>query len=83
MDIKKGIRLRHHKGGIYEVLMVLRDADSLEEMVVYQQVHTKQTWVRALARFFDTVTRPNGEKVKRFEPIEGPIPSTPDSFMEY
>jgi hypothetical protein len=63
--LKLGI-YEHYKGMRYRVLHIARHSETLEELVVYQQLYgTGDVWVRPLAMFLETV---NG--VPRFRFIE-------------
>ena len=64
-ELKKGI-YEHYKGNRYRVLSVARHSESLEELVVYQQLYGEgDVWVRPLNMFLETT---NG--VPRFRFIE-------------
>lgn len=68
--IRPGARYRHFKGKEYRVLYVARHSETLEEMVVYQQLYGEMgVWVRPLDMFLGTVER-DGKAQYRFEEIE-------------
>ena len=47
---------RHYKGGMYQVLGLLRHSESLEIMVLYRALYGAQgLWVRPRAMFLETV----------------------------
>lgn len=49
-------RYRHHKGGLYEVLGVVRHSETLEPMVLYRPLgRDTGTWVRPFAMFEEPV----------------------------
>ncbi len=49
-------RYRHHKGGVYEVLGVVRHSETLEPLVLYRALYGAMgLWVRPHAMFFETV----------------------------
>lgn len=49
-------RYRHHKGGEYEVLGVVRHSETLEPLVLYRPLDgDRGDWVRPHAMFFETV----------------------------
>ncbi|MBC7941484.1 MAG: DUF1653 domain-containing protein [Chitinophagaceae bacterium] len=49
-------RYRHHKGGEYEVLAVVRHSETLEPLVLYRALYGERgLWVRPHAMFFETV----------------------------
>ena len=61
-----GAKYRHFKGKEYRVLAVARHSETLEEMVVYQQLYGDQgVWVRPLEMFLETVER-DGRRLYRF-----------------
>jgi hypothetical protein len=57
---------RHYKGGVYEVIGVARQSETLEELGVY--THDGEMWVRPIAMFFDVVEW-EGKQVMRFERV--------------
>lgn len=71
--IQKGI-FRHYKGGYYEVIDVARHSETLEDMVIYREIHDKATlWVRPFQMFFETIEI-HGRKQSRFEFIKDKDP---------
>lgn len=67
-NIKPGL-YRHFKGGIYEVLFVAENSETLEDMVVYRANYGEHgVWVRPLSMWNETVER-DGKTFKRFEYI--------------
>ncbi len=68
--VRPGARYRHFKGKDYRVLYVARHSETLEEMVVYQQLYGDQgLWVRPLEMFLETVEH-GGRLVYRFAELE-------------
>jgi len=66
--IQKG-RYRHYKGKEYEVLHVATHSETLEKLVVYQQLYGEfGIWVRPLGMFTQQVETEQGS-VQRFEKI--------------
>lgn len=56
----------HYKGNRYQVLAVGRNSETLEEVVIYQDLSDdEKVWVRPLAMFLETIVL-NGEEVPRF-----------------
>lgn len=56
-DVTPG-RYRHFKGGEYEVVLVAKDVETEEPVVVYQALHGEHGhWVRSLADFTEHVSR--------------------------
>ena len=65
-----GGKYRHFKGGLYEVIGVAKDSETLEEMVVYRALYGEGgLWVRPLTMFCETVER-DGKVTPRFAYIE-------------
>ena len=72
-ELKVGSLYRHFKGGLYRVVCVARDSESLEYMVVYKNEETGDTWVRSVYMFMGSVDREKYPDVKqeyRFELVE-------------
>lgn len=68
-DVTPG-RYRHFKGNDYEVLLVARDVETEEPVVVYQALYGERGhWVRLLADFTARVSR-NGYDGPRFVRID-------------
>ena len=69
MGIVIGGKYEHYKGKPYRVLAVARHSETLEEMVVYQQLYGEEgIWVRPLDMFLETV-EVEGRTVPRFQHI--------------
>lgn len=67
---KQGDRYRHFKGNLYEVIIIARDSETLEEKVVYKSVDGEDAYVRPLVMFLSKVDRDKYPDVKqefRFE----------------
>ncbi|WP_111657886.1 DUF1653 domain-containing protein [Isoalcanivorax indicus] len=63
-------RYRHFKGGLYEVLGVARDSETLTAQVVYRALYGGGgLWVRPLAMFTEQIER-EGVRIPRFAPVE-------------
>ena len=70
MSIVIGGKYMHYKGKTYRVLAVAKHSETLEEMVVYQQMYGEEgIWVRPLGMFLETV-EVEGKTVPRFQWIE-------------
>jgi hypothetical protein len=65
MEIKIGI-YQHYKGHKYRVLGVAKHSESLDELVVYQNVDNGELWVRPIEMFLEEV-EVDGQKVLRFK----------------
>lgn len=62
-------RYRHHKGGEYELLGVVRHSETLEPLVLYRPLREDVGWwVRPYAMFFETVVV-DGVAQPRFAPM--------------
>jgi len=71
-EIKQGV-YRHYKGNTYCVLHTAVHSETLEEMVVYQDVNNpEKIWTRPASMWNETVTVDGIEK-KRFELIRAEI----------
>ena len=69
MSVVIGGKYEHYKGKPYRVLAVAKHSETLEEMVVYQQLYGEEGfWVRPLGMFLETV-EVNGKTVPRFKYI--------------
>lgn len=65
-EVKKG-RYQHYKGGEYKVLYLVKNSETKEDMVVYQDInHEDKLWVRPKKMFLEEV-EVAGIKKPRFE----------------
>lgn len=70
MSVKIGGIYRHYKGNLYEVLVIAKHSETLEEMVVYKALYGEGlVWVRPLSMFEEEIIKDN-VRIKRFELIE-------------
>lgn len=73
MKVEVGSIYKHFKGHKYKVLMIVKDASTLEEMVVYENIEDKTlVWVRPLSEFIskvDKVKYPSVLQEYRFEKV--------------
>ena len=70
MSVVIGGKYEHYKGKPYRVLAIARHSETLEEMVVYQQLYGEEgVWVRPLGMFLETV-EVDGKVIPRFRHIE-------------
>lgn len=60
---------KHFKGNIYKVIAIAKHSETLEDMVVYESVKTKEIWVRPLTMWDDEVEK-DGITYKRFTKIK-------------
>ncbi len=80
--IRPGAKYRHFKGKEYRVLAVARHSETLEEMVVYQQLYGERgVWVRPLGMFLEIVER-DGKRMYRFEEVPEDAAGEPDGTGE-
>lgn len=64
--LKTGL-YRHYKGNLYRLLMIARHSETLEDMVIYQDVNApEKIWARPAAMWEETV-EVEGKTVARFE----------------
>lgn len=73
MKLEVGTIYKHFKGHKYKVLMIARDASTLEDMVIYQNIcDDKLIWVRPLYEFTSKVDKkkyPSVRQEYRFEKV--------------
>ena len=72
MEKMIGKKYRHFKGHIYEVIAIAKDSETVKDMVVYQNVETKEVWVRPYEMFISKVDKNKYSNVLqeyRFEEI--------------
>ena len=70
---KKGEIYRHFKGNLYEIVLIARDSETLEEKVVYKEVEGDSAYVRSLPMFVSLVDKekyPNATQEFRFELVQ-------------
>ncbi|MGB5961387.1 MAG: DUF1653 domain-containing protein, partial [Coleofasciculaceae cyanobacterium] len=60
---------RHFKGGLYEVVGVVRHSETEELLVLYKNSQG-DLWVRPYQMFFETVIH-QGREVERFRKVDG------------
>ena len=73
---KKGEIYRHFKGNLYEILIIARDSETLEEKVVYKEVDGDAAYVRPLPMFVSYVDKEKYPDVKqefRFELVKNAV----------
>lgn len=73
-EIKAGMKVRHFKGFISEVIAVAMHTETEEKLVIYKHINEEQIYARPLSMFNSLVDREKYPDVKqkyRFEIIEG------------
>jgi hypothetical protein len=67
-EIKLG-KYQHYKGKFYQVISIATHSETLEHLVVYQQLYgEKSIWVRPYEMFMEEVNI-DGETIKRFKAL--------------
>lgn len=67
--IKLGI-YHHYKGNLYKVLCIAKHSETLEDLVIYQDVNaSEKIWARPASMWNDEITV-DGKTVKRFTLVE-------------
>ena len=62
-------RYRHYKGGEYQTHFIARSSETLEEMIVYQDLREpEKVWCRPLTLFLESV-EVDGKIIPRFDKI--------------
>lgn len=68
-EVKLGI-YSHYKGNTYKVLYIAKHSETLEDMVIYQDVNeSDKIWARPISMWNDDI-KIDGKTVKRFELME-------------
>lgn len=68
-DIKKAF-YRHYKGNVYKVIDFAIHSETMEELVIYQDVmNADKIWARP-ASMWNEMVNLNGRQVRRFQLIE-------------
>ena len=60
---------KHFKGGYYRVLMVAKNTETGEDLVIYKNINDSQIWARPYDIFFEKV-EVNGILVDRMKYVE-------------
>ena len=61
---------RHFKGGLYRLVGIAKDSETLEDLVIYQAMYGDgQMWVRPKSMFFGKVER-DGKVFDRFTEVK-------------
>lgn len=69
-EIEIGKVYKHFKGHLYKVLNIGKDSETLEKVVIYQNIENGNVWVRPYEMFNSLVDKekyPNVKQKYRFE----------------
>ena len=74
MVVTVGKTYKHFKGKEYKVLLIAKDTESLEDLVIYEALYGKHIiWARPYSMFTETVDKekyPDVEQEYRFEEVK-------------
>ncbi len=82
---KAGDIYRHFKGNLYEVIIIARDSETLEEKVVYKEVNGEAAYVRSLPMFVSPVDKekyPDVTQEFRFQLVEENVEEQEETLLE-
>lgn len=69
MDLPSG-KYRHFKGGLYEIVCIAKNSETLEDTVIYRSLtEPEKIWARPLSMWDETVER-DGITYKRFTKLD-------------
>ena len=69
MEIPSG-KYRHFKGGLYEIVCIAKNSETLEDTVIYRSLtEPAKIWARPLSMWDETVER-DGITYKRFTKLD-------------
>lgn len=72
-EVKIGALYKHFKGNIYKVLNIGKSCDNLEDLVVYENIKTKEVWIRRKVEFLSKTDKnkyPDMKQDYRFEEVK-------------
>lgn len=65
-----GETYKHFKGNVYKIIAIAKNSETLEDLVIYQQINDpSKIWARPINMFNDKITRDN-TTFKRFTKID-------------
>ena len=70
--VEVGHIYKHFKGHMYKVIAIATNSETLEKMVIYQNIDTLENWVREYNMFNSLVDKtkyPNVKQKYRFEEV--------------
>ena len=69
MELPSG-KYRHFKGGLYEIVCIAKNSETLEDTVIYRSLtEPEKIWARPLSMWDETVER-GGITYKRFTKLD-------------
>ena len=69
MELPSG-KYRHFKGGLYEIVCIAKNSETLEDTVIYRSLtELEKIWARPLSMWDETVER-DGITYKRFTKLD-------------
>jgi len=69
-NIKVGETYKHFKGNIYKIIAIAKHSETMEDLVIYQQIDdVTKIWARPINMFNDTIIKEN-VSYKRFTKID-------------
>ena len=71
--VKPNSKYKHFKGNIVKVILIAKDTETLEDMVVYKHIDKEEYWIRSLSMFLSKVDKnkyPDVKQEYRFEVID-------------
>lgn len=73
MKVKVGKKYRHFKGMIVRVIAIAKHSETLEDMIVYEELDNNSIWVRPYEMFISKIDNEKYQDIKqeyRFEEID-------------
>ncbi len=56
MELKPGQIWRHYKGNDYKIITLGKHSETAEEMIVYEQLHSGNIYIRPMNLFLTTLS---------------------------
>ena len=73
MDVVINGIYKHFKGNIYQVLLICKDSETLDDLVIYKDMNSDKIWARKKDMFLSKVDKnkyPSVDQEYRFELIK-------------